>query len=235
MRHGKPWLAGGRQERLAMGRLWVRVLTLKASEWNMSSDITDELMVLVTEAGSALLKVMDKAGRTHGDVVHCAAAFKAMVKKMRFIKNNYFQSPPRTEEELEMLDLHARKIAEVIDAPRNEVREWTKALDDHLLEVFLKINEVKGQDRPESDHGAKLFAAIVDPAKAGTEGRYGKYLAAAPESGLDFSWSMFTQTSTVTFDFDVRDRGKTVWFIAHLGTASGKIGPWGPMFSTIIP
>ncbi|GHT86649.1 hypothetical protein FACS1894137_12530 [Spirochaetia bacterium] len=75
----------------------------------------------------------------------------------------------------------------------------------------------------------------MDVAKAGTEGRYGKYQAAAPLTGLDFTWSVFTQNSRVSFDFDETDRGKTVWFIARLESAHGGKGGWGPLFSTIIP
>jgi hypothetical protein len=109
-------------------------------------------------------------------------------------------------------------------------------MGDHQVRAIMSIVLEPGKKRPSSDYGFRLYAAVVDPgAAAGTEGRYGKYLLTPPLSGLDFTWSEFTRTKKMIFDFDEQDRGKTVWFIGRLENAKGKKSSWGALFWTIIP
>ncbi|GHT82753.1 hypothetical protein FACS1894137_02250 [Spirochaetia bacterium] len=236
MKGHSDWLKGSRAKKLKKAKLWVSVLRVKGSEWGIDAlAVTEPFAALTIRADTALGEVSDKSTRTHLAVVHCREVFKELDKRMRFIKNNFFQSPPRTPEDLALVELAERKEAEAVADPKNTVTVSAVALSPHLLEARVKINVVKGQDRDASDFGIRLYALIVDPAKAGTEGRYGKYEAAAPLTGVDFSWSVYTQNSRVAFDFDERDRGKAVWFIARLESAHGGKGGWGPLFWTIIP
>ncbi|GHV81282.1 hypothetical protein AGMMS49944_30730 [Spirochaetia bacterium] len=158
---------------------------------------------------------------------------------MSRIKNNHFQSPPRTAEELAMVELAVRKDAEPVEVSLNQVIMSSKPLADHLLRILMKLTSIRGQERPASNYGKMIFAGIEDPnAAAGAVSRYGKYLSGPPLSDVDFSWSVFTRKSTLDLDFDEKDRGKKVWFIARLeiakGGVDGKDG-LGPLFWTIIP
>ena len=155
---------------------------------------------------------------------------------MRFIKNNYFNSPPRTAEELAMLGLSEHGKPSPIPKPENQVTGKTRPLGDHLLEVILEIVGDMAKDTKASDYGFRIFAGVEDP--AGVKGRYGKYLSAQPQSYSDFSWSFFTKRKQEIFDYDEADRGKKAWFIVQMeqqkGGTDGK-GPLGPLFWTIIP
>jgi hypothetical protein len=155
---------------------------------------------------------------------------------MRFLKNNYFNCPTRTVEEMAMLELSARNAPSVIPPPLNQVAGKTRPLGNHLLEALLEIIGDLIQDTDASDYGYRVYAAVEDPAAApGAVGKYGRYLPAAPQSGADFNWSFFTHRKRDVFDFDEQDRAKKVWFIVQLENAKGERGPWGPMFWTVIP
>ena len=230
------WLPSSRVGQLAMAQVWKGVLDSKAGLWNVPAAAVTDIGNLISASQAALTKVQDKASRTHVDSVACNAAFKALADGMRLLKNNYFNHPPRTEEELAMLELSVRNSPSAIPPPLNQVAGKTRPLGDHLLEALLEIIGDLVKDADASDYGYRVYVAVEDPAAAaGAVGKYGKYLPAAPQSGADFNWSFFTHRKRDVFDFDERDRGKKVWFIVHLENAKGERGTWGPLFWTVIP
>jgi hypothetical protein len=194
---------------------------------------------LMVAAQSALAKVQNTASRTHADSVACETAFKALVEKMRFLKNNYFNSPPRTADDLALLGLSEHGKPSPIPPPENQVTGKTRPLGEHLIELVLEIVGDMVKDTKASDYGYRVYAAVEDPnAAPGTKGKFGPYLTTAPQSGEDFSWSFFTKRKREILDFDATDRMKKVWFCIHLeqekGGQTGK-GPWGPIIWTAIP
>ncbi|GHU82017.1 hypothetical protein FACS189468_5680 [Spirochaetia bacterium] len=229
------WLPSSRVERLALAQQWAGVLADKASDWSVPAAQVTALNGLITPAAETLAKVQDRSSRSHVDSVACQTAFKALTEHMRFLKNNYFNSPPRTAQELAMLGLAGHNPPGDIPPPENQVTGKTRPLGDHLLELRMEIVGDMIRDQKASDYGKRVYVAIEDSVNAGTSSKYGKYLAAPPQSGEDFSWSFFTRRWGEIFDFNEQDRGKKVWFIAHLENAKGDKGPWGPLLWTIIP
>jgi hypothetical protein len=230
------WLSDSRTGQLAMATVWKSVLSDVGSSWNVLQSDQTKFGGLIEDAAEALEKVQDKASRTHVDSVTCNTAFKALVETMRYLKNNYFNSPPRTEAELAMLELTPHNPRSDIPPPLNQVTGKTRPLGDHLLEALVEIVGDLVKDTDASDYGYRVYVGVEDHnAVIGSAGKYGKYLQAAPQSGTDFNWSFFTHRKRDVFDFDEQDRGKKVWFIVHLENAKGDRGPWGPMFWTIIP
>ncbi|MDR3131386.1 MAG: hypothetical protein LBU18_07545, partial [Treponema sp.] len=62
-------------------------------------------------------------------------------------------------------------------------------------------------------------------------------LSAPPSSGRDLPHSTFTHRRDHLFDFD-GESGNTVWFCLHYENAKGGgegEGPFGPLFSAVIP
>ncbi|GHU81417.1 hypothetical protein FACS189468_4000 [Spirochaetia bacterium] len=220
---------------MALAHQWAGVLADKASDWSVPAARVTALNGLITTAEEALAKVQDRSSRSHIDSVACQTAFAALKAEMQFLKNNYFNSPPRTAEELAMLGLADHNPPGPIPSPENQVTGKTRPLGDHLLELRMEIVGDMIRDQEASDYGKRVYAAIEDSANAGAPSKYGKYLAAPPLSGEDFSWSFFTRRRGEIFDFNEQDRGKKVWFIVHLENAKGDKGPWGPLFWTIIP
>ena len=56
-----------------------------------------------------------------------------------------------------------------------------------------------------------------------------------PSSGVDLRESLFSRRKNVLFSFLPSDSGKTAYFCIRYENSRGISGPWGPMFSSIIP
>jgi hypothetical protein len=104
----------------------------------------------------------------------------------------------------------------------------------HLLEL-VKIRRVPGigNDPPEADFGVRIFWGVIGEPSAKDKFR----ISAPPEVGDDLPHSTFTHRKKFRFDFE-GDSGKTVWFCLRYENAKGGKegeGPFGPIFSAIIP
>jgi hypothetical protein len=235
----KESLPTTRTGQLAMAQMWSPVIIPRASAWGISSAQLDTFDNLISAAAAALAKTQDKSACTHVDIVICQQASKALVAMMRFLKNNFFNCPPRTPEELAMLGLTPNNLPSPVPTPENQATGKTRPLGDHLVEFTLEIIGDMVQDTAASDYGFRVYAAVEDPnAAPGTMGKYGPYLITEPLVGNEFSFSFFTKRKREVFDYIATDRGKKAWFCCRLerekGGQEGK-GPWGPLVSTIIP
>jgi hypothetical protein len=56
-----------------------------------------------------------------------------------------------------------------------------------------------------------------------------------PASGKDLRESQFTRVKKLLYNFEPEDTGKTAYFAIRYENSKGKTGPWGPLFSAIIP
>jgi hypothetical protein len=54
-------------------------------------------------------------------------------------------------------------------------------------------------------------------------------------TGADLPHSQFTRRRRVLMEFPAEDSGKTAYFAIRFENAKGGKGPWGPVFSAIIP
>jgi hypothetical protein len=198
-----------------MANQWIAVLNDKGADWNFPTTEKTALIAVAGAAGENLEKVQDTSSRSHVDTVACNEAFGALVAKMRFDKNNYFQSPPRTAVDLALLGLSPRDPPGAIPAPSNQVSGKTRPLGDHLLEVELEIIGDMVADTKASDYGYRLYAAVVDPvlAASGTLGPFGPYVPAVLTQGAEFSYSFFTHRRREIINLPETDRGKKVCFI----------------------
>ena len=59
--------------------------------------------------------------------------------------------------------------------------------------------------------------------------------ATPPASGIELTQSRFTRRKNALFTFLPTDTGKTVYFAIRYENSKGKSGPWGPLFSSLIP
>ncbi|MDR0720842.1 MAG: hypothetical protein LBF78_14500 [Treponema sp.] len=104
----------------------------------------------------------------------------------------------------------------------------------HLIELagIRKVAGV-GNDPPGVDYGVRIFWGIIaEPTAADT-----LRISAPPEKGGDLPHSTFTHRKKYRFNFE-GDSGKTVWFSLRYENRKGGQkgeGPFGPLFSAIIP
>ena len=98
---------------------------------------------------------------------------------------------------------------------------FTPDLSD-IIRVVLHIKDSAKQThgKPDGVHGCEIRWAVLDTPPTGIE---------------DLVHSAFTTKSTYTFDFDLPQRGKTLYFCGHWENTRGEKGPWSQPQNTIIP
>jgi hypothetical protein len=108
---------------------------------------------------------------------------------------------------------------------------------EHLLELHMEPATNTTDDPHRSDYGFRIYWGILTPPGTPPEKlRPGKReIIEVPVSGEDLPHSRFTRRKKELFDFPQEDRGKTVYFCIRYENAKGQPGPWGPIFSAIIP
>jgi hypothetical protein len=106
----------------------------------------------------------------------------------------------------------------------------------HLLMLHLKPMAGTALD-PRADHGYRVYYGILPPGGATAEeaARTHRYLMHVPVSGEDLPSSQFTRRRRELLDFPAEDSGKTAYFSVRYENAKGQKGPWGPVFTAVIP
>lgn len=56
-----------------------------------------------------------------------------------------------------------------------------------------------------------------------------------PVNGKELPHSRFTSRKKERIDFNQKNNGKTVYFCIQYENSKGEQGPWGPIFSSVIP
>jgi hypothetical protein len=231
------WLPGRRENQLAMAKNWLTVLGTQAAPWNVPSTEVTELQTLTTAAGTALAAAQSSE-RTTVVTANCKAAFDALTAKMRFIKSRYFLSPPLTDADIISLELKPKDTTHTpVPPPAAQAEADISRPGVHLLELHLRPVAGSPPDPHRSDYGYRVYYGVLPPGGAAVEAATGtkRELLKAPGSGDDLPHSRFTRRKKELFDFPAEDSGKTVYFCVRYENAKGEPGPWGPMFSSIIP
>jgi hypothetical protein len=201
-----------------MSVLWLEVLADKSSDWGVPSADVTLLSTLRSAASAAYVKVQDKTTRTHMDVVVCREAFKALILHMRYLKANFFNCPPRTEEEMESLGLSTRKPPVPAPTTCPEIDIDTSMI--RQLSVRYRDAGSTTWGKPEGVRGADIRWAISDIPVTDT--------AALTQAAFD--------TATPhTIHFTGDDRGKTVYICARWQNTTEGVGPFGEIVAAIIP
>jgi hypothetical protein len=235
----KPWIPGGDAEFDVFLNKYCFVVSQKtlgeSPQWtHIPQARVTELLGVAAAWHAAYVKLM--GAHISADVLAKTQARKDATKILEEFNNQYI--------------LYAR---EVTDAQRLEVgahvHDTTRTPTPtptcqpeadvvypgpHLLEL-AKIRRVPGigDDPPEADYGVRIFWGIMGDSTERDKFR----IAAPPVTGNDLPHSTFTHRTKYRFDFE-GDSGKTVWFALRYENAKGGkkgVGPYGPLFSAIIP
>lgn len=234
----KDWLPGSREEQINLSQLWQSVITTaKATAWNIPTAEVTALKTLTTAAETALV-ANQPAVRNTITVAQCKAAFKALVDKLRFFKSHYFLIPPLTEIDIVTLGLRPRDTKPTpIPPPTAQAEAEISYLGAHQLKLHLHAVAGSLLDLHHSDYGYRIYFGILSSGGANVEAATGpeRELLKVPVTGDELPHSRFTRRQSIVFDFAQTDSGKTVYFSVRFENAKGEPGPWGPVFSAVIP
>jgi len=236
MRVRTDWVPGKRTEQLVMAKTWYTVLTKKGSQWDISSAETAALCALIDNAGEVLEKAMS-SGRTAIATAKCREAFDELISCMRRLKSRKFFTPPLTDSDLVSLGLKPHDIVKTpVGEPEGQAEASITYSGPHLL--LLHIKPITGTMFDyRTGYGFSIHYGIMPPGGATMEQAAGskRYLMNPPVSGDELPFSVFTVRKKELFDFPAEESGKTSYFCIRYENRKGSRGPWGPIFSAVIP
>jgi hypothetical protein len=185
-----------------------------------------------------MLELAQSSARTSVITAECKAAFEALIAKMRFFKSRYFLEPPLTDADLASLGLPPKDTSRTpVPPPTSQAEADIGRPGVHLLELYLRAIAGSPPDPHRADYGFRIYWGVLPTGGASTEAATGikRELIKIPVSGEELPHSKFTRRKKELFDFPAEDSGKTVFFCVRFENAKGEPGPWGPIFSAIIP
>jgi hypothetical protein len=177
-----------------------------------------------------------KQAHTHADVAAKNAARAELETTLKDFNHQYILYA-REVTDAQRVDIGAHvhdKTRTTVPRPTCQPQADMVYPAPHTLEL-VNIRRVPGigDDPPDADFGARIFWGVMGEPSAKDKFR----IAAPPVVGDDLPHSTFTHRKRYRFDFE-GDSGKTVWFaIRYENEKGGKDGegPFGPLFSAIIP
>jgi hypothetical protein len=239
------WFPGTRVGQLAMARNWLEILALRATAWGVPateiSGITG-LSNLTNEAG-AILAVSQTTERTVVITAQCVTAFTALEEKMRYIKRNYFNMPPRILEEIVSLGLRPHDSTYTPEkTPLNEAGVEVTKYAPHILSVRFFTASVIDPNEP--NYGIRLFYGLVKPGILPTGERPTSAFLATdthvlswpPLTAEDLPDSFFTRRATDNVKLPPIASGMMCYLAPRYEISKGHVaGPWGTLVSAFVP
>jgi hypothetical protein len=219
-----------------MAKEWFSVLEVKGRQWQITEADVSELGDLIEDAETWLNRAMS-AERNAVITARVNDAFDGLIRYMRNMKNRKFFTPPLENADLVSLGLRPRDtIITPVSPPTGQAEADVTYPGPHLLMLHMKALSGTLLD-PRADHGFRVFFGILPAGGATHEEAEGpmRYLVRAAVVGGELPHSKFTRRRRVLMEFPAEDSGKTVFFSVRFENSKGQAGPWGPVFSAIIP
>jgi hypothetical protein len=223
-----------------MAKVWLDVLAIKGAGWGVTEAAITNFATDYTVARAALIKAMS-AERNKVTTAECKTAFEAMVADMRDIKKRWFIKPPLTDADFASLLLDPPDgVRTSVGTPKAVAEADVSRPSVHVLELFIKAVAGSPVDPPGTDAGFRIHYGVMPSGGASPDAAmsFRRELAAVPVGGRDLPHSTFTRRHSIRFDFDEADSGKRAYFCIRIENDKGGdegTGPWGPLFSAIIP
>lgn len=237
MSNNSDWFPGTRKAQIELAQDWIVILLAKTLSENVPDAMVTELQRLLGIADAAL-KAAALSDRTAVTTANCKAAFDALSAQMRYIKSHYFLSPPLTDANLIALKLKPRDETHTpVPAPTSQATADVSLSGIHLLELHFHPTANSEPDPRLNDYGYRYYWGVMPPGGASVEDATGikRELMNVPTAGALLPFSKFTRRKKELIDFAEGDSGKKAFFCVRYENAKGEPGPWGPVFSAVIP
>jgi hypothetical protein len=161
-------------------------------------------------------------------------AKKAAKAVIRPFVNQYLRYGPVTDEDRKAMGIPNRdKIHTPVPRPDAQPEADVAYPGVHRIELTNIRTVGAGKDDPRSEYGVRIFWGILGPPSPQDKFR----ITAPPLTGDDLPHSTFTHRKRYTFNFE-GESGNTVYFCLRYENSKGGEegeGPFGPIFSAVIP
>jgi hypothetical protein len=215
------WLPLKRKEQLEMGKNWEKILAVKLVDWKVPPDAATKLTNAVAVANTEIS--VPPSERNPVANTRLKVAFKTLTAEMRDIKRRYFFVPPLTEADVVALGLKPKDtVYTVVGDPVGQATADVAYLGGQTLQFNIK-HIVGTPFDAKANYGKKLYFDIADVNDPPIM------------SGENLSKNVFTRRKKETITFAPADAKKVAYFCIRYENSKGKAGPWGPVFSAIIP
>jgi hypothetical protein len=128
--HRNGWFLDRWDDIIHLGDVWEVQIDLHGAAWGIPQELITRFKNQLT-AAKALLAEVKSVGRNSVNTEQCRLAFRDLELTMQFFKANYFNSPPRTADEV---------IALLLSLHFSTSRKWYElpfSLADLRLEVYV--------------------------------------------------------------------------------------------------
>jgi hypothetical protein len=191
---------------------------------------------MITKA-EEVLAIANSSDRIPSTTALLNLRFKTLTDYMRFINQRKFYKPKLSDPDFIDLGLKLPDTIKTnIPAPTDIARGTTELSIRYVLTIVQEIIHSATSDS-RANHGVRVNYGVQvdDPAAQSALTGQHYYLAAAPHSPDQLAADEFTRRKRHAIAFPVEDSGKTAWFCLRVENSKGDKGPWGPVFSAVIP
>jgi hypothetical protein len=151
MPHRTGWFPARRDDVIHLADAWSGQLDLHGTVWNVPAGRVSDFKASLAQAKTLLAEVKS-GGRNPVNTEQCRLTFRELALAMQFIKANFFNSPPRTGDELAALLLSIHDATPTPIAPTDVVPGLSlHNTDGHGLLIRL-FQDAAPADQRSADH-----------------------------------------------------------------------------------
>jgi hypothetical protein len=231
------WLPAPRAEILAFAKRWESLFEANRINWQIPQAKVGELTDFISDCDDALEEGITR-GRLPEVNAKIASRFKDLSDFLRDLKRRYIFVPPLTEFNLVALGLKPPDTTPTpIGPPTSQVSAEISYPGKSLHRLQI-VPTAGGAYDERSDYGFKIFWGYLPPGGATTEQALSDrhYLVGPPETPEQLaSGNMFTRRKRDMIEHPYDTSGMTCFYCIRYENPTGGKGPWGPMFSAVIP
>jgi len=230
------WFPSRRSDQILMAKNWEHQMTTWGEMWGVPKDVKAKLKSLRVKAENDL-HLATGANPTPENIQKCRDTLKELQAYMRNIKSRYFKKPPLKNEHFVALGL---KVPDRIKSPvpKPEASSSVEVSYLGISRLRLHLSRIDGAAADKrAEYGRRIYWGVMPPGGATLEQAAGKghYLMKRPVSGEELAHSKLTRRARETIEFPSEDSGSTAYFCVRYENSKGEPGPWGPIFSAVIP
>jgi hypothetical protein len=229
------WFPEKRSGVIHMADIWIVQLDADGILWGVPPGKMTKLKQM-TAAAKTLLAELTSGNRSQASTERCHAVFIELETLMRSIKDTYFNSPPRTSDELAALLLSSPDdLPDII--PRSDVAPGLSLHNSNDHEVLCRffMDAVPADHRSVDHFFVKWGVKPVDRWATGEEaGADGRLLTRPPIRARDLPEHFSTGRKTHILTFGPADVGMELFATACWQTPRNEDGPYCPIVSKLI-